>query len=92
MFTLLIRVRQINVGFQNNFFVYQIKGFQCLISNKIIRLPISRGQILNLLLAIIQDEKNSNKLRLELCQAKVKLSYWIKIFTFTGGWMGGGRS
>ena len=32
--------------FQTVFFVYQIKGVQCIISNKIISLTISRGQIL----------------------------------------------
>ena len=42
--------------FQIGFLVYQIKGLQCLMSNKIIRLTISRGQLLILLLTIIQDE------------------------------------
>ena len=32
--------------FKPFFFVYQIKGVQCIISNKIISLTISRGQIL----------------------------------------------
>ena len=45
--SLLFHVRPINVIFSNRFlFVYQIKGFQCLLSNKIIRLTISKGQIL----------------------------------------------
>ena len=69
MFTLLIRVRPINVEISNNFFVYQIKGFKCLISNKIIRLTISMGQIviiLILLLAIIQNENSPNILTSKL--------------------------
>ena len=44
--------------FQNVYYVYQIKGFGCFISNKLDRLTISRGQILILLVAKIQDKKN----------------------------------
>ena len=54
-----------------------IKGFQCLISNKVIRLTISRGQKLILLLAIIQVEKKILYFNLWIYTSLQKVQYLL---------------
>ena len=39
----ITRVKPINIGFLNRFYVFSIAGFWSILSNKIIRLTISRG-------------------------------------------------
>ena len=46
-------VKPMNVGFLSSFFVFSIAGFWSILSNRIFRLTISKGQIFSLLLAII---------------------------------------
>ena len=56
----ITHVKPIIVGFLRHFFCFLIAGFRLRLSNKIIRLTISRVQIFSLLLAIIHVERKLN--------------------------------
>ena len=74
----IARVKKINVGFLSRFFLFFQMQVSKRLSNKIIRLTISRGQIISLLLAIIQDEKTLNILTSNLNYTRLqKVQYLL---------------